>query len=158
MNDRNKSSFKPEDLAKFSGLELLQKMTAGDLNGPPIAKLLNFYLAEVEKGQALFRGTPSFDHYNPAGTVHGGWSATILDSALGCAVQSMLPKGMIFTTVEFKVNLVRPLFDNTGEVVCVGNVLHFGRTIATSQATLKRGDGKLLAHGTCTCSIFPYKK
>jgi uncharacterized protein (TIGR00369 family) len=87
------------------------------------------------------------------GTVHGGWAAAILDSALGCAVHSMLPVGTGYTTIEFKVNLVRPMFDKTGEVVCEGNVLHFGRTIATSEATLKRADGKLIAHGTCTCAI-----
>lgn len=151
-------SFSQEMLMQHTGVELLQMMADGDLPGPPIAKLLNFYLAEVEKGKAIFRGTPTLEHYNLAGTVHGGWAATILDSALGCSVQSMLPKGVMFTTVEFKVNLVRPLFDTTGEVVCESNVLHFGRTIATSDATLKNAGGKLLAHGTCTCAVLPMRK
>ncbi len=147
------ASFTPELLSRHTGLELLQMMASGELNGPPIAKLLNFYLSEVERGRAVFRGTPTQDHYNPAGTVHGGWSATILDSALGCSIQSMLPIGVMFTTVEIKVNMVRPMFDTTGEVICESNVLHYGRTIATSEGTLKNAEGKLIAHGTCTCAV-----
>ena len=147
-------SFTPELLNKHTGVELLQMMAEGVLDGPPIARVLNFYLAEVAKGKAVFRGTPTLEHYNPAGTVHGGWYASILDSALGCAVQSMLPAGVMFTTVEFKVNLVRPLFEDTGEVECEGNIVHFGRTIATSEARLVRGDGKLVAHATSTCAVF----
>ena len=146
----------PIDLAqKHSGLELMAMMVAGELPPPPIARTLNFKLTEAEKGRAVFRGIPLFDHYNPLGTVHGGWPATILDSALGCAVQTMLPSGTGYTTVEFKVNLVRPMFETTGEVVCEGTVIHMGRTIATSEATLKNAEGKLIAHGTETCAIFP---
>jgi len=147
-------SIEPELFSKHSGLELLQMMAGMKIPGPPIAKLMNFILSEVGPGRAVFCGSPTLDHYNPAGTVHGGWAATILDSALGCAVQTKLPKGMVFTTIEFKINLVRPLFENSGELVCEGNVVHFGRTIATSEATLKRADGKLVAHGTSTCAIF----
>jgi len=150
-------SIKPELFMKHSGLELLQMMADQKIPGPPIAKLMNFILSEVELGRAVFRGLPNLDHYNPAGTVHGGWPATIMDSALGCAVQTKLPAGMLFTTIEFKINLVRPLFENSGEVVCEGNIVHFGRTIATSEATLKRADGKLVAHGTCTCAIFKFQ-
>ena len=146
----------PFELAqKHSGLELMAMMVAGELPPPPIARTLNFKLTEAEKGRAVFRGIPLFDHYNPLGTVHGGWPATILDSALGCAVQTMLPSGTGYTTVEFKVNLVRPMFETTGEVVCEGTVIHMGRTIATSEATLKNAEGKLIAHGTETCAIFP---
>ena len=151
-------SFTQELLEAHTGVELLQMMADGELNGPPIAKLMNFYLSDVEKGRAVFRGTPTLDHYNPAGTVHGGWAATILDSALGCSIQSMLPKGVMFTTIEIKVNMVRPMFDTTGEVICESTVLHFGRTIATSQATLKNAEGKLFAHGTSTCAVLPYRK
>lgn len=150
-------SIVPEMIMQHSGLELLQMMARGEIPGPPIAKVMNFILDEVELGRAVFRGAPTLDHYNPAGTVHGGWPATILDSALGCAVQSKLPAGVIFTTIEFKVNLVRPLFDDSGEVTCEGNVVHFGRTIATSEARLIRADGKLVAHGTSTCAIFPMR-
>jgi len=147
-------SIPPQLILKHSGLELLKMMIAGELPGPPIAKLMNFRISEVELGYAVFRGVPTRDHYNPTGTVHGGWAATIMDSALGCAVQSKLPAGMIFTTIEFKLNLVRPLFEESGEVVCESNVIHFGRTTATSEAKLKRADGKLVAHGTCTCALF----
>lgn len=140
---------------KHAGIELFQMMIAGELPPPPIAGTLNFKLTEAEEGRAVFRGIPLSEHYNPLGSVHGGWPAAILDSALGCAVHTLLPRGMAYTTVEFKVNLVRPLFETTGEVVCEGSVIHMGRTIATSQATLKNGEGKLIAHGVETCAIFP---
>ena len=147
-----------DKLMQFSGLELLQQMLAGEVPGPTIARTMNFTISEVSSGGAVFRGEALADHYNPLGTVHGGWAATIIDSALGCAVQTKLPKGVGFTTIEFKVNLVRPIFDHTGEVVCEGNVIHIGRTIATCEANLKTKDGKLLAHGTATCAIFPIKQ
>lgn len=143
----------PELALKHSGLELLQMMIAGELPPPPIAKLANILLSEAELGKAVFRGIPSRHHYNPMGTAHGGWAATILDSALGCAVMSMVPVGMIYTTVELKVNLLRPVFESTGEVVCEGNILHFGRTIATAEAKLLSREGKLIAHGTTTCAV-----
>jgi len=152
-NDTITGTIPPEFFAKYSGIEVLQMMMRGEIPAPPISKLLNMILSEVEMGKAVFRGIPLFDHYNPAGTVHGGWTAAILDSALGCAIHTMIPKGMAYTTIEFKVNLVRPLFDHSGEVVCEGNVLHFGRTIATSEATLKLANGKLVAHATCTCAL-----
>lgn len=147
-----------DKLMQFSGLEVLQQMLDGEVPGPTIARTMNFTISEVSSGGAVFRGEALADHYNPLGTVHGGWAATIIDSALGCAVQSKLPKGVGFTTIEFKVNLVRPIFDHTGEVICEGNVIHIGRTIATCEATLKTKDGKLLAHGTATCAIFPIKQ
>jgi uncharacterized protein (TIGR00369 family) len=146
-------SIPPEMFMKHSGMELMDMMIAGELAGPSIARLLNFFLAEAQPGHVIFRGTPTLDHYNPAGTVHGGWATTLMDSALGCAVQTMLPKAVIFTTIEIKVNLVRPLFADSGEVRCEGNLVHLGRTIATSEAKLTRGDGKLIAHGTSTCAI-----
>ena len=103
----------------------------------------------------MFRGLPGERHLNPLGGVHGGWAATIMDSALACAVQTMLQKGEAYTTAEFKVNLTRPLMPGMGEVVCEGRVVHRGRTLAVSEATLKDRNGKLLAFGTETCSIFP---
>ena len=160
MNEVPKSaaqagSIPPEMFNQYSGLELLQMMIEGKLSQPPIGKLMNFSLREAEKGRAVFRGIPMFEHYNPAGTIHGGWPSTILDSALGCAVQTMVPKGRMFTTIEFKVNLVRPLFADSGEVICEGKIIHFGRTTATSEATLVRADnGKLIAHGTETSAVF----
>jgi uncharacterized protein (TIGR00369 family) len=144
-----------EDLAHYSGLELLYRMIDGHYPAPPMAGLLNFALVEVEEGRSVFRGLPGKSHLNPLGTVHGGWAAAILDSALGCCVQTTLLKGEAYTTAEFKVNLTRPITPNTGEVVCEGRVVHKGRTIAVSEATLKDANGKLLAFGTETCSIFP---
>jgi uncharacterized protein (TIGR00369 family) len=144
-----------EDLAHYSGLELIRRMIEGHYPQPPIAARMNMALVEAEAGRAVFRGMPGERHLNPLGMVHGGWAATILDSALGCCVQTTLEKGEAYTTVEFKVNLTRPITPNTGEVVCEGRVVHKGRTIAVSEATLKDANGKLLAFGTETCSIFP---
>ncbi|MDH4985682.1 PaaI family thioesterase [Aminobacter anthyllidis] len=144
-----------EDVHLYSGAELLQRVVDGRYPAPPIAAVMNFGLTEVEAGRVVFRGVPSERHLNPLGTVHGGWAATLLDSALGCAVHSTLDKGEAYTTVEFKVNLTRPITPRTGEVVCEGKVIHKGRTLAVSEATLKDKDGKLLAFGTETCSIFP---
>lgn len=144
-----------EDVHLYSGAELLQRVVDGLYPAPPIAAAMNFGLTEVEAGRAVFRGLPGDRHLNPLGSVHGGWAATLLDSALGCAVHSTLDKGEAYTTVEFKVNLTRPITPKTGEVVCEGRVIHKGRTLAVSEATLKDKDGKLLAFGTETCSIFP---
>jgi len=144
-----------EDVHLYSGAELLQRVVDGLYPAPPIAAAMNFGLTEVEAGRAVFRGLPGERHLNPLGSVHGGWAATLLDSALGCAVHSTLDKGEAYTTVEFKVNLTRPITPKTGEVVCEGRVIHKGRTLAVSEATLKDKDGKLLAFGTETCSIFP---
>lgn len=144
-----------EDLAKYPGIELLQRIIDGKYPAPPIGAALNYALTEVSEGRAVFRGMPGERHLNPLGTVHGGWAATLLDSALACAVQTLLKKGEAYTTAEFKVNLTRPITPKTGEVVCEGRVVHKGRTLAVSEATLKDKDGKLLAFGTETCSIFP---
>lgn len=144
-----------EDLLKYAGLELLQRIIDGHYPAPPISERLNFAIAEVGEGRAVFRGVPSEKHLNPLGTVHGGWAATLLDSALACAVQTLLEKGEAYTTAEFKVNLTRPIMPTTGEVVCEAKVVHKGRTLAVSEATLKDGQGRLLAFGTETCAIFP---
>jgi uncharacterized protein (TIGR00369 family) len=143
------------DLASRSGLELLQRLIAGEYPAPPIAGLLNFALVEVGEGRAVFRGLPGERHLNPLGGVHGGWAATIMDSALACAVQTTLAVGEAYTTAEFKVNLTRPIMPGMGEVVSEGRVVHRGRTLAVSEATLKDKNGKLLAFGTETCAIFP---
>jgi uncharacterized protein (TIGR00369 family) len=144
-----------EDIGKYSGLELLQRYVDGVYPAASIGARMNFGLVEVAEGRAVFRGLPSERHLNPLGGVHGGWAATLLDSALGCAVQTLLKRGEAYTTAEFKVNLTRPITPKTGEVVCEGWVIHKGRTLAVSEATLKDRDGKLLAFGTETCSIFP---
>jgi uncharacterized protein (TIGR00369 family) len=144
-----------EDLAIYTGLELLQRVIDRKYPAPSIGARLNFGLIEVSEGRAVFRGLPGTRHLNPLGGVHGGWAAAILDSALGCCVQTLLGKGEAYTTAEFKVNLTRPITPQTGEVVCEGRVIHKGRTLAVSEATLKDAKGKLLAFGTETCAIFP---
>jgi len=144
-----------DDVLVYSGLQLLQRMIDGKYPAPPIAAVMNFALSEVSEGRAVFHGLPGAHHLNPLGSIHGGWAATLLDSALGCAVQTTLHKGEAYTTVEFKVNLTRPISPRTGEVVCEGRVVHRGKTLAVSEATLKDRNGKLLALGTETCSIFP---
>ncbi|MCD2171939.1 PaaI family thioesterase [Rhizobium sp. C4] len=143
------------EVAKLSGLETLQKILSGEFPAAPIARVLNFRLSAVEEGQIEFRGVPTADHLNPMGAVHGGWTATILDSALGCVVMSMLKPGEGYTTAEFKVNIVRPLTAGMGEVACEARILHRGRTLATAEGYLRDGNGRLLAHGTETCAIFP---
>lgn len=142
-------------VTRDGGLKVMQPMLAGELPAPPMAKTLRFSLAEVEEGRVLFKGFPTHEHLNPLGSVHGGWTATVMDSALGCAVFSTVAPGEAYTTIEFKVNLVRPLLPGMGEVVCEGRLVHRGRTIATSEAWLRDANGKLLAHGTETCAIFP---
>lgn len=143
------------DILEFSGLELLQRLVDGKYPAPPMAALLNFTLTEASEGRVVFRALPSEKHLNPLGGVHGGWAASVLDSALGCAVQTLLEKGEAYSTAEFKVNLMRPITPRTGEVVCEGKVVHKGRTLAVSEARLTDANGKLLAFGTETCSIFP---
>jgi uncharacterized protein (TIGR00369 family) len=143
----------PNEARKLPGIELLQGMIAGKFPSPPIAKTLNFRLAEVEPGRALFIGNPSIDVYNPLAIVHGGYVAVLLDSAMGVAVHSKLAAGQFYTTLEFKINFVRPLLETTGEVRAEGHIVHFGKRSATSQAKLTDAAGKLYAHGSTTCLI-----
>ncbi len=146
----------PPDLARtLSGFDVYTKMMAGEIPPPPIYRLLNFRVTECEQGRTVVQGRPGAEHYNPIGTVHGGWVGAIMDSALASCVHTMLPVGAGFSTAEFKVNIIRPLNAETGDVFCEGKVIHFGRTLATSEARLTTADGKLIAHGTETCAIFP---
>jgi uncharacterized protein (TIGR00369 family) len=139
----------------LSGLEYMRAIAAGEIPPPPIAMLMGFELDAVEEGRAVFAVTPREYHYNPIGVVHGGLAATLLDSAMGCAVHTTLPAGTAYTTLEVKVNFARPITGDTGRVVCAGTVIHRGRTIATAEGRLTAADsGKLLAHGTTTCLLF----
>ena len=137
-----------------SGLEFFGEMISGNLPQPPIAKTLDFQLTEAMEGTAVFEIDCSEFHYNPLGAVHGGVIATLLDSAMSCAIHTLLPAGTGYTTVEMKVNFVRPLLQDTGPLRCVGSVVHGGRRIATAEGKLVDADGKLYAHGTTTCFIF----
>jgi uncharacterized protein (TIGR00369 family) len=144
----------PADVSGKTGLEIMQAMLAGVLPYPHIADTLDFSLVEVGPGTATFQGTPQLKHYNPLGTVHGGWYATLLDSALGCAVHTMMPAGRGYTTAELGVNIVRSASQQSGPLRAIGTVLHCGRQLATAEARIVGPDGKLYAHATTTCLVF----
>ena len=146
------------DLGEFramSGLDYLRHALGEGKRPPPIGQLMDFRPVRFEHGLAVFQAMPAEFHYNPLGTVHGGFAATLLDSALGCAVHTTLKPGLAYTTVELKVNYVRPMTAKTGLVTCEGRTISVGSRIATSEAKLTGADGKLYAHGTATCLIFP---
>jgi uncharacterized protein (TIGR00369 family) len=147
----------PEILKSYDGLGFLNAIIAGTLPQPPISEVLGFRLVEVENGRAVFEGLPEFRLYNPIGSVHGGFAATLLDSALGCAVFSTLLKGDAWTTLELKLNFVRGLSKDSGPVRAEGRIVHRGRTVATAEGDLKDRAGKLYAHATTTRMIFPAK-
>ena len=141
----------------MSGLEIMQAILRGEVPYAPIAKTLDFTLLEVEPGRAMFQGTPGPAHWNPMGTIHGGWYATLLDSAMGCAVHSMLPAGRAYTTAELGVNLVRAIGPRAPRVRAEAKVIHCGRQLATAQGRLFGPDGTLYAHATTTCLVFDAK-
>jgi uncharacterized protein (TIGR00369 family) len=143
-----------ERVREMSGLDYMRGLIAGEFPPPPIAELMGFALDEVDEGHAVFRGVPGEQHLNPIGSVHAGFAATLLDSAMGCAVHTTLPAGVGYTTLELSVNLVRGITPATGPVVCEGNVVHAGRRTATAEARLTAEDGgALLAHAKTTCMI-----
>jgi len=144
----------PAEVAGLTGLQALHAMLAGELPYPHIADTMDFSLVAVEFGKAVFQGTPQLKHYNPLGSVHGGWYATLLDSALGCAVHTTLPAGMAYTTAEVSVNIVRAAGARTGPLRAIGHIVHSGRQLATAEARIVGPDGKLYAHGTTTCLVF----
>jgi uncharacterized protein (TIGR00369 family) len=143
-----------EQLAGKSGRDILEAMISGELPYPPMNETMNMTLLEVDHGRAVFQGIPLPQHYNPLGSVHGGWFAALLDSAMGCAVQSTLPAGRSYTTAELGMNIVRPAPHKTGPLRAVGMVIHGGRQIATAEARLEDERGKLYAHATTTCFVF----
>ena len=148
---------RPEQVAHLSGLEVILAMLEGHIHTASIATTLNFLLVEASKGHAVFQGTPGAAHLNPMGTVHGGWYATLLDSALGCAVHTMMPVGRAYTTAELSVNLVRSIGPKVQRVRAEGKVIHCGRQLATAEARLVGPDGTLYAHATTTCLVFELK-
>ena len=137
----------------MAGIEFLQAIRDGRLPPAPIAQLLGMRLTEVERGRAVFEVTPAEQHYNPIGVVHGGLALTLLDSAMACSVQTQLPAGTGYTTLEVKVNLVRAVTSDTGRVRAIGKVVHAGNRVATAEGRLEDAAGKLYAHGTTTCII-----
>ena len=144
-----------EQARGLDGMTLFGEMMAGRLPAPPICRALGIWLHEVEHGRVVFGYEPVFDHYNPLGSVHGGIAATLLDSVMGCCIHTTLKAGIGYTTLEIKVNYVRAMTDKTGPVRAEGKVINVGSRIATSEGRLTDSAGRLLAHGTTTCLIFP---
>jgi uncharacterized protein (TIGR00369 family) len=144
---------RPEQFAGRSGMEIFQAMLRGEIPVPPISETLDFQLVEVEPGRVQFQGRPQFAHYNPLGSVHGGWIATLLDSAVACAVHTLLPAGKTYTTLELKVNYVKALTERVPLVRAVGEIIYSGGRIGTSQGRLVGPDGTLFAHATTTCIV-----
>ena len=142
-------------VGRYSGLDFLREMQAGRLPAPPISATLGMTLEEVEHGRVVFALVPGEEHYNPIGSVHGGVYATLLDSAAGCAVQSVLPRGTGYTSLDLNVKFLRPVTVDTGRIRAVGTVLNSGRRTALAQAELFDAADRLLAHTTSSCLLFP---
>jgi uncharacterized protein (TIGR00369 family) len=144
---------RPEQFVGKTGMQVFEALLNGEIPAPPISGTLNFSLVEAQPGRAVFQGQPLFEHYNPLGTVHGGWIATLLDSAVACAIHTLLPAGKTYTTLELKVNYVKALTEQVPLVRAIGEVIYSGGKIGTSQGRLVGPDGTLFAHATTTCIV-----
>lgn len=143
-----------EERAGLSGLEFMQGILAGRYPAPPIGKTLNFQLEAVEQGRVVFRGTPQFGAMNPIGTVHGGWFGTLLDSCMACAVHTTVPAGRGYTTLEYKINILRAVLPDSGEYRAIGEVTHAGRRTGVAEGRIEQvNSGKIVARGSTTCLI-----
>ncbi|MEP1205868.1 MAG: PaaI family thioesterase [Rhizobiaceae bacterium] len=142
------------EVRKISGLEFLQGIRDCKFPAPTISRAMNMRLTEAEEGLVSFSATPGADYLNPLGVVHGGFMATMLDSALGCCVHTLCPAGFASTSIDLKVNFVRPVTPDTGRLIATAKVVHPGRQIATCEGRLVDEQGKLYAHGSQACSIF----
>lgn len=145
---------KPQQVMGKTGLQVMTALLEGEIPHPYMADTFDCELIEVGEGLAVFQATLQLKHYNPLGSVHGGWYATLLDFALGCAVQTKLPAGDGYTTSQINLNIVRAAHVKTGPLCCIGKAIHVGRQIGTSEARIVGPDGKLYAHATTTCAIF----
>lgn len=143
-----------EVMASMSGIDFLRAMFDGKLPAPPIMQNIEPFDYSVEPGVVSFSSVPGFRHYNPIGSVHGGYAATLLDSAMGLAVHSTLPVGSGYTTLEFKISFIRGMTKDTGVVRSEGRTLNVGRRAATAEARITDSKGRLLAHATTTCLVF----
>jgi uncharacterized protein (TIGR00369 family) len=139
---------------EMSGLEFLEAIRTGAIPPPPIALLLGFSIVELQEGRVSFAVEPAEYHYNPIGVVHGGIAATLLDTVMGCAVQSKLPRGRAYTTLDVQVRYLRPLTARTGRVLGIGTSVHAGGRVATAEGRIVDGDGRLYATGTTSCLVF----
>jgi uncharacterized protein (TIGR00369 family) len=142
-------------MRRLSGLEYLRAAFGDARTLPPVAGLMGLRAVTFEEGRAVFEAEPAEFHYNPIGTVHGGFAATLLDSAMSCAVHAACKPGQVYTTVEIKVNYVRPMTAETGTVTVEGRTISVGGRVATSEGRITDARGRLLAHGTATCLLFP---
>ncbi len=143
----------PEELFDLTGLAFMEGIRDGTLPGPPIGDTMGYMLHSVIPGRVVFRGTPEFKVTNPLGTVHGGWYGTLLDSAMACAVQSKLPKGAAYTTLEYKINILRAIPLGT-EIDCIGTADHVGRSTGVAHGEIRGvADDKLYATGSTTCIV-----
>jgi uncharacterized protein (TIGR00369 family) len=138
----------------MSGIEYMRKLVAGEVVPSPMSRLLNFQLVDVDEGRAVVQAEPSVDHENGLGIAHGGLAATLLDTALGCAVNSIMPAGKVFTTLEMKINYTLPITKDTGVVTCEAHVVHAGSRTATAEGRIVDSKGRLYAHGSATCILF----
>ena len=142
-----------EAVRSLPGIEFLRAIRDGRLPPAPMAQLLGFELVEVEPGHVVFEVLPGEPHYNPIGVVHGGLAMTLLDSAMGCAVQTQVPAGAAYATLEAKTNLTRSITSATGKLRAIGKVIHLGSRVATAEGRLVDANGKLYAHATTTCIV-----
>lgn len=140
----------------MSGFDFLNGILNGELPAAPIAETLGFHPLSLEKGKAVFEFEPKEFHYNPIGSVHGGVITTVLDTAMGCSLQSALPQGVAYTTLELKVNFLKAVTINDGKMKSTGKIIHLGKTTALVEANLTNEAGKLYAHGVSTCMIFKF--
>ncbi len=144
-----------DTMRSLSGMDLFAAVRRGELPTPMIGELMDFMAISFEPGRFVFQGTPRVEHFNPMGIVHGGYAATLLDSCVGCAVHTMLPAGVGYTTLELKVNYLRAMTDRTGPVRAEGRTISVGKQTAVAEGRLTDSSGKLLAFATTTCLVFP---
>jgi uncharacterized protein (TIGR00369 family) len=142
------------EMAKMPGIDFVRAIFEGRLPAPPIMQGVKPFDCMVEPGVAVLHATPGLQHYNPIGSVHGGYAAILLDSAMGLAIHSLLPAGTGYTTLEFKISFIRSMTTETGTVRTEGRTLNIGRRAATAEARITDSGGRLLAHATTTCLIF----
>jgi uncharacterized protein (TIGR00369 family) len=154
MTNKTYGTVSAEQQKAMTGLEFVQGLASGTLPLNTIAQTLGYDIVEAEDGRIVITAEPRDIHLNPAGTVHGGLAATLLDSCMGLAVRSTLPKGVNSTTLEFKISFVRPITPQTGELRAEGWVINCGRRVGIAEGRITDGQGRVLVHGTTTCLIF----
>jgi uncharacterized protein (TIGR00369 family) len=147
-----------ETMTSMAGIDFVRAIFDGRLPAPPILQTIEPFASTAEPGVVVMHSIPSFRHYNPIGSVHGGYAATLLDSAMGLAVHSMLPAGTGYTTLEFKISFIKGMTKDTGTVRTEGRTLNVGRRAATAEARITNANGRLLAHATTTCLVFEIPK